>query len=254
MKKISKSAPPNKLTIYKTSHPDGSWEGFRNHNSGDDYKEIKQQIFYEQGCLCAYCESSLLNRDSHQRRIEHFHDKEDMSDPQKNWGLSWNNILGVCIGGQDQKNQYALPDNLSCDAYKNHLKLKKLLLHSLLNPLQVPAFPCLFRFDKRTGYLEPHDTNCSSVTILNNQSTIDLVKNTIETFNLNCDRLCKQRLEVLYEYERLIKRARNKNNKQIFSQLSKHWLEKPWKSFFTTRRCLLGQHAENQLRQLNFNG
>jgi hypothetical protein len=46
----------------------------------------------------------------------------------KNWALDWNNIFGVCIGGDDSdKKLHPLPENLSCDSHKNHLVNKKQL-------------------------------------------------------------------------------------------------------------------------------
>jgi uncharacterized protein (TIGR02646 family) len=256
LKKIHKSQPPNKLTQYAQNHPKNDWDNdFRN---DPDYKIIKELIFKEQGGLCAFCETKVIQIDK--QRVEHFHPKSDAANPHHNWALDWANVIGVCLGGSDvDKSIHPLPANLSCDAYKDHLIVKKKLPiiceGHLLNPLELFAFSNLFELNKRTGELKPK-ADYSGIEIENNQysTTTELVKKTIEHLNLNCDRLNQQRLAVLNEYERVIKIARNQNDRDIFSKLSKHWLQTKWRSFFTTRRILLGQHAENYLQSIHYSG
>jgi hypothetical protein len=125
----------------------------------------------------------------------------------KNWGLDWNNIIGVCIGGDDaDKNKHPLPANLSCDSYKNHLiskgRLSEQCEDRLFNPLKILATPCLFNLNKRTGELLSDDTSRLQVADIKNDffSIRELVEETIEALNLNCDRLKDQRIAVLYDY------------------------------------------------------
>lgn len=193
MKKTNKSAPPNKLTEYAAGNPTNDWENFRNHNQSNDYKAIKQLIFNEQGGLCAFCESAV--NESHKQRVEHFHPKSDKTNPNYNWALDWENIIGVCFGGDDVDQKiHPLPNNLSCDSYKGRLINKGGLAEAcedyLLNPLELPAFPCLFDFNKRTGELKPKD-DYEGLEFQNNKytSTTELIANTIKYLNLNCDRL-----------------------------------------------------------------
>lgn len=233
------------------------WNYFRNHNSGKEYKKVKNNIFVDQGWLCAYCEKSIPHKkdeDSIHQRIEHFHPKNDQSDNTINWALDWNNIIGVCLGGQEEKErkQHRLPANLSCDSSKG-----KLIYDGyILNPLQILAFPCLFDFDKLTGELIENTDTCATevITPNNYETTSELVRNTIKILNLNCDRLKKQRLAVLDEYYRLINHARLNQNRKILNELATKWFQVNWVSFFTVRRILLGEHAENQLRKINFEG
>ena len=262
MKKVTKTPGPNALTQYAARHSVGEWEeGFRRQNQGQSYHLIRDLVFADQGGLCAYCESHVASRPEHERRIEHYHDKSDRQSVRiHNWGLDWNNILGVCVGGSDDesKRQYQLPTNLSCDSHKAHLKseIDAAPEGRLLNPLQLPATPCLFALDKRTGKLTADVTHCGEVTIDGNQfaTTQELVEETIRILNLNCDRLNQQRLAVLYEYNRLIGDARRNNNPQIFNQLAQRWLQKGWVPWFSTRRILLGQHAESWLMANNYQG
>jgi uncharacterized protein (TIGR02646 family) len=260
LKKINKSSPPNKLTEYAQQNPQASWNEFYDVNQSNDYKTIKELIFKEQGGLCAFCENEVIG--THKQQLEHFHPKADKTNPNHNWALDWKNIIGVCSGGKYvDKTVYPLPANLSCDAYKDHLITKGKLAEScegyLLNPLELLAFPCLFDFNKRTGELIPND-DYAGIEFENNQygKTSEFIEKTIEYLNLNCDRLNKDRIAVFHEYERLLKKARadKKSPNDFLDKLAKHWFQKQWLPFFTTRRILLGNHAENYLTNVNYSG
>lgn len=247
------------MTEYAQHHKQDNWDvDFRNSNQGADYQTIKELIFNDQGGLCAFCESVV--NDIQTRRVEHFHPKSDQSTPQYNWALDWTNIIGVCLGGSDvDKAIHPLPANLSCDAYKDHLIVKNKLPIAcegwLLNPLELPAFPCPFDLDKRTGELRAK-VDYDQITIENNRySTVaELVEKTIESLNLNCDRLNKQRLAVLNQYNQEIKKARINDDRQIHSKLAARWFQQQWSSFFTTRRILLDFHAEDYLKSIQYAG
>jgi uncharacterized protein (TIGR02646 family) len=255
LKKINKSLPPNHLTDYAQQNPQASWNDFYHINQSDDYKKLKELIFKEQGGLCAFCENEIL--ETHKQRVEHFHPKSDKED---NWALEWTNVIGVCLGGSDvDKAIHPLPANLSCDAYKDYLITTKKLSEKcegyLINPLHLPAFPCLFDFDKRTGELKPKSDYAGIEFQHNQYDTIaELVTKTIEHLNLNCDRLNQQRLEVLKFYNQEIAKARKNNDTSIFAKLAERWFQKQWLPFFTTRRIVLGSYAENYLITINYQG
>jgi uncharacterized protein (TIGR02646 family) len=264
LKKINKSSDAGALAPFAQAFPDAGWDEFRNHNGGIDYASVKRAIFADQGQLCAFCETRIESTDGqkHLQRIEHFHSKSD-TDTSHNWTLDWQNLIGVCLGGSGLDNDRSLfpaPQNLSCDAYKGHLIEKSKLPVEceglLLNPLLLPAFPCLFDLDKPTGELRPNVNACEQVEIADNRcaSVVELVQNTIDVLNLNCDRLNKQRLAVLHGYERRIKQARLKNDRTIFQTLAQRWFGQHWPAFFTTRRILLGSHAEVHLQTMSYNG
>lgn len=139
--------PPNNLTSYLQNHPHDNWDDFRGNNEGKDYQIIKTLIFNDQSGLCAFCENEV--KEIYKQRVEHFHPKSDKTDLTHNRALDWQNVIGVCIGGEDSdKTAHPLPENLSCDAFKNHLiNQNKLSINCegyLFNPLNLPAFPCLF--------------------------------------------------------------------------------------------------------------
>ena len=212
MKKIRKSAEPAELTHFRTENPESHWDDFR--DSGH-YDILRNAVFGDQGQLCAFCEVKIPEQSVRERRVEHFHPKSDQSTPDHNWALDWSNMIGVCVGGETQK-EHKLPANLSCDAHKNYLINKRRLAEDcegfVLNPLRIINTPCLFQFDKRTGKLKPDPDACAQLADIDNRydSLVELVEKTIEILNLNCPRLADSRKVLLFEYERLQKQARNK--------------------------------------------
>jgi len=266
MKKLFKSQPPNELTTYAVNYPAGDWDDFRNHASenqtpGDDYRTIKQRLIVDQGGLCGYCEQQIRDRDASLQRVEHYHPKSDTSDPRVNWSLMWTNVLLVCTGGE--KAGQSLPENLSCDAHKSHALGKTPLatvaeaLANQISPFGMPTFPCLFCLDKRTGQLVPSLDACETVDrakSLPMGTMYDALTDTVAVLNLNCDRLCQDRLKVLYEYNHRVGEARKANDKSYQHNIAVRWFSKRWPSFFTTRRILLGAAAEDYLRLIRFDG
>ncbi len=244
--------------MFAEANPKAKWEpDFKDHNGGIDYKIIRKQIVDDQGGLCAYCEEKIFDLPPFKQRVEHFHSKSDSDDPIKNWALDWENVLGVCIGGEDSdKSLHPLPENLSCDAHKNHLinknKIPEACEGVLLNPLTIIASPCLFEFDKASGKLIPNAIHCGETDVSGSQ--LELVKSTIDILNLNCDRLVQQRLLLLRKYNRLVADARKRNDKEFFPKIAEKWFRSKWLFFFTTRRILLGKHAETYLKHIGYNG
>ncbi len=183
MKKINKTQGANQLTRFSDNNPNASWQDFRDHNAGNDYKTTLKLALSDQGGICAYCESKLGHLPEYKQRIEHYHSKSD-STGTTNWALDWQNIFVVCIGGSDtDKGIHPLPANLSCDAHKDHLiqdnKLAKACEGYYLNPLELIATPCLFVFDKATGKIMPDQNACNNWQAPENHytSTYDLVEN-----------------------------------------------------------------------------
>lgn len=265
MKRINKMSGSNALIQYATDHPEGRWDDFRCHDGGmgpgGAYASIREQMIKDQGGLCGYCETQIADVAAHKQRVEHFHSKRDTEVGVKNWDLDWQNIFAVCIGGSDSdQDTHLLPENLSCDAYKEHAIGKGQLPVAcegyVINPLEMPAFPRLMQFDRRTGKLTPDREACAQVNLAGNRldSTESLVENTIRVLNLNCDRLNQQRREVLFAFERVVKAARKANDMEIFQKLCNRWFSIRWPTFFTTRRALLADHAEDYLSQAGYDG
>ncbi|MGK2232163.1 retron Ec78 anti-phage system effector HNH endonuclease PtuB [Colwellia polaris] len=264
MRKVDKSRPPNKLTHYESKYPNDTWKNFRDFNGGLDSTAIKKKLFDEQYDLCAYCEVDLSLADStvnnpagifeHHRRVEHFKSKSGwkLGDHGINWSLDWDNVIGVCIGGTDNYNKnledFSMSENKSCDAYKEFLESKSKNINkdwhgNVLFPVYLPRFHQLFTFNKATGELNENVEYCSKLSFIKNNhpDTASLVRHTINSFNLNCERLNKARLQILYDFERAKKRARDSGNMEKFKFFLCKWgVEKP-KLFQTTRDILISE-------------
>lgn len=257
MKKTRKSNQPDELAMYSEVNPSASWDDFRHSNQGHDYKKTRLTAIHDQGGLCAYCEVHYSDKPE-SFSIEHFHPKSDKSDPVKNWALDWDNMHAVCRGGRDKNNDgqqpYPTPENLSCDAYKDHLVTRGRLTDNcegvLFNPLTMPAAK-VFKFNKSNGRLDVDVDACAKI---EGTELAHLASETLRILNLNCQRLCDIRLEVLRSYNQLIKRAREQNNRAIHQQLAQRWFSQQWPSYFSTRRDLLGSAAEKHLQSNQYNG
>lgn len=261
MKIIKKSAEPPVFKKYRTQHPTRIWEKVPSKRQ----QACRQQCMTDQGNICCYCECNLNHpRISNFCRVEHFHQKSDTTPTGKNWHLDWQNMLAACNGQTEIQDRKLLPHpmNLSCDAHKNYLIQKgKLLVQCeglLVNPLQLPPFPNLFRVSPSTGELLPDQANCLQVTIPDNQcsTTEELIQNTITILNLNCDRLCQQRKSLLQFIDRKIAQGRQegKSPEEVFSALLNFFFRTKWPAYFTTIRCRLGKYAEDYLHSISFQG
>lgn len=210
MKKVTKSTIPNVLKNYSPSKKCYSWKKFRKNRRR--YLKIKNAIFKDQGGICAYCEQDFSSQkdddDYITQMIEHFHPKRDLSST-KDWALDWNNLLGCCTGGTEaNKAVFATPNNLSCDKYKEIKLPINDVEGEIINPIDMPAFPCLFGIDELTGELLSDSHSCQSFTFSDNKkgNTKALVDNTIVVLNLNCNRLLRKRKTHIDNFQKLIEK------------------------------------------------
>ncbi|HHQ4456118.1 TPA: retron system putative HNH endonuclease [Aeromonas hydrophila] len=268
MKKIIKTISPKSFSDYAKNNPTADWVRFRGVRKGKPYAELKAHVFTDQSKLCAYCEASLKNVTVNKLRLEHYHSKSDTSDPSKNWALTWNNIIGVCLGGSEQNqdddalmcdNVYVTKENLSCDSHKAYLestkKLSKDIEGFVLDPLDL-CEQSLFKYEIQTGKLIPNEDADNFYTPkVNNFSTLkELIENTLVVFNLNCDRLTDRRKAIFISYSRLIKNAKKRGDTQIFKKMAENTFRNKWPSFFTTRRLIIGASAEKYLAENGYSG
>lgn len=251
MRRIKKSQTPNVLTIYAATNCNDSWDTFKKNNA-IDASEIKKKIFEEQGDICAYCETdlSIENVFEHQRRVEHFNSKSAwrVGQVQPNLHLDWNNVIGVCIGGTDKDNceRYVMPDNKSCDSYKEHLETNcrhsKLWTGKVVSPLETVLCSQMFQYCMASGELSVNKNHTNSVVFQFNDyaTSAELLENTLISFNLNCDRLNLARKEVQYGFERIKTEFRKTKNVDKFKFKVRKWSDdSKVKSFQTTRDILI---------------
>lgn len=253
MKKVLKGAEPCLLREYRAANPQGTWDVMRNdafHNGRKAAADCFNQAIADQGGLCAYCEKRYDPGKPHSFRVEHFHPKSD-STADRNYHLDWRNMLAVCDGGtREGTTRTPLPENLSCDAYKDHFeKIRHIgtdFEEKIFNPLDLPPFPNLFAFDKASGRLEPNCAACEEAGI----SAVKL-DDTIRALNLNCDRLKDRRRALLFSIEKNKKLFRAHNR---LPDLVKFYFRQRWPEFFTVIRCCLGQAAEDYLVSIGYKG
>ena len=268
MKRVCKGSPPQSLGVFVAANPEATWEDMSYDNTQGGARaahDCRDKTIDDQNGLCAYCEQTVSSLAPMRRRLEHFHPKSDKSGAV-NWGLDWGNMLAACDGGSwrvtDEEKSYPLPGNLSCDEHKNHMVITgKLSIECegrLLNPLDAPAFPNVFLFEKGTWHLKPNEAACACVEIPGNvfQTTAELVSQTISILNLNCDRLADRRKLLVWNIERNKKTLRDKNipHTEMQEKLVQRYFTKKWPEFFTTLRCLLGDAAEDYLALIEYRG
>ena len=247
MKRVEKSAEPQSLADFRAACPDATWDQMRNdalHNGQQAYADCRSQTGVDQRGLCAYCEIRLNENQAHKWRVEHIHPKSDDL-AEHNWHLDWQNLLSVCNGGETEGcAETPLPENLSCDARKKDSLLA-------INPLDIPAFPNVFAFDKATWYLHADPDACASAGL-----DADKLEQSIEMLNLNCHRLARLRREVLFAIERRKKILRGKDYtpEKAAPKLASDFFQTQWPEFFTTIRCCLGPAAEEYLRSIDYTG
>ncbi|MBE0515262.1 retron system putative HNH endonuclease [Sulfurimonas sp.] len=254
MKRVKKSAVPQKLKEYAEQNPHANWENDFKNSCQDRHKEVMAQLKADQGGLCCYCEMDFGSdeiRDDF--RVEHFHPKSDSSE-DKNWDLDWNNLFGCCLGGSDR---YVLNETrFITDKRHRHsdvLKSDFVWDDEILNPLEIPAFPAIFEVMAKSGEMRVIEENCPPELKQKAINSLDEKK-----LNLNSPKLKewrkslieKLREQVIQEYE-----ASQDISLAIVtiveSQLSKDSYGN-YPRFFSTVRSYFKSDAEEYLRRVGY--
>jgi len=255
MKKVIKSKNIKELEIFYKSNPTTTWEEFKDLEP-KIYKKVVEQIKKDQGGLCCYCEIDFKDhkgtRDDF--RVEHFHPKSDESE---NWNLKWSNLLGCCLGGSDK---YVLQEKRfikeKSHRHSDILKDDNIWDDEILNPLDIPAFPLIWKVDLY-GVMLVDEDNCNLANI-----DIQKAKNCLDEkkLNLNSPYLVKWRKSVIDNLRDelknlLISVADIGEAMKILANihLSKSTNDEYFK-FFTTIRSYLGQEAEQYLQSIEYDG
>jgi len=259
MKKVKKNnRVPLELEKYFELNPNKIWENFKN-ECQTGYKEVLREIKQNQGGICCYCELTFYDekgiRDDF--RVEHFHPKSDNSNSEINWNLIWTNLLGCCNGGSEE---YILGGTRFISNKKHRhsdiLKAEKNWDDEILNPLDIPAFPPLFKVDSK-GSMEVLEENCksASVDIVKAQNCLDeeklnlnspILKDWRESVIMNLQDEIEKKLEEIGDYEEAMLDT-------LATYLSKD-SNNNFHPFFTTIRSYFEENAEEYLRKNNYNG
>lgn len=255
MKNIVKGAEPLALTQYAAAHPHNSWEQFRDKKPRRN--AVQQKLLVDQGGLCAYCEIDLKPANGNAKadlRVEHFHPKSDQT-AGHNWHLDWQNLLAVCHGGSrpdivDAAQRHTSP-NHSCDVPKEDNDWDAIIL----NPLQLPASPGIFRFDRSNGAMQVDQHKCQI-------ATVDIAKAqaTINNLQLDSPRLRNLRKPILDKLNQQLRsmvqsglplhEARQRLARAILTKCP----NQQWPAFFSAIRHYLGEAAEHQLQAIGYRG
>lgn len=283
MKRCRKLMEPELLTNYREAQPDTSWEEMKDdpvHGGINVAKEVKVLLVRGQRCLCAFCESYIaadctkegVEGNKSKQRVEHFHPKSDPNCPP-NWNLHWANLWAVCLGGSDQSEDekasglHPLPQNLSCDAFKDYQisrgKLNKEPEGWILAPNEVPISPPILQYSP-DGVPEPNQAHCEVLTFPGNKylTSFELVAKTIEHLNLSCFRLNEKRRIAKAQLEKKIQAARRLapgvRPEEVMLVLARQLFApdcaSPWPEFFSLIRWRLGAIAEDHLRSIGYDG
>ena len=115
---VKRGKEPNSLLKFRKENPDADYES---DIPTDVLKDIREQMWKEQGCLCAYC-MKKINTSSVVRiehcRPRHPHD-EVWHDKKATLDFKW--MLGVCYGNSLTKG--VKPEDTTCDAHRGNTEL-----------------------------------------------------------------------------------------------------------------------------------
>lgn len=255
MKNVIKGTEPAELSRYVAANPGNTWEQFR--AATPRRKGVQQQLVHDQGGICAYCEIDLKPSsgvDLADLRVEHFHPKSDTTTAH-NWALDWQNLLAVCHGGSarnvvDAAARFTSPDH-SCDVPKQDRSLDAVIC----NPLQLPASPLLFRFDRSSGAISVNQATCTQAGV-----PAQKAQATIDELRLDAVRLRDLRKPVLDKLNSQLMSlvAAGMDLPDARSKLARSYLRRDasgnWPAFFSAIRCYLGQAAEQHLQRMGYQG
>ncbi|ALB43276.1 MAG: TIGR02646 family protein [Nostocales cyanobacterium LacPavin_0920_SED1_MAG_38_18] len=247
MKKVLKSPEPEELKKYKGrfSLQIKRWSDLKKNR--ETLNAIRDTLATDQKGLCAYCEMSLHEKN---RSVEHFIPR-NQSTKENNHDLDWQNMLAICLppGGmkdEDLENPQLLKD-LPCCGKKKDGDIPD---GRLLNPLNLPTLR-LFKFSSKDGEIRPDKKACEDSGI-----PIENVQFTIDTLELNVQRLKDQRLVVIDEIEKELDDETidiNDLEEKVAAEYFGNGTDN-WHPFFTTIRWVLGAGAERHLMNIYYSG
>jgi uncharacterized protein (TIGR02646 family) len=246
MKKVLKSPEPEELKNYKKRYS-SQFKRYADLKKNRAFEKVRDTLASDQKGLCAYCEMSLHKNN---RSVEHFIPCNE-STKENNHDLDWQNMLAICLppGGMkddDLKNPQLLKD-LPCCGKKKGGFIPDI---RLLNPLNLPTLR-LFIFSSLTGEIRPDKKACEDSGI-----PIENVQFTIDTLELNVQRLKDQRLAVIDEINKELDDETidiNDLEEKIAAEYFGNGIDN-WPRFFTTIRWVLGAGAERHLINISYSG
>jgi uncharacterized protein (TIGR02646 family) len=247
VKNVLKSPEPEELKNYKKrfSSQFKRWNDLKKNR--ETLNAIRDTLVSDQKGICAYCEMSLHENN---RSVEHFIPCRE-STKENNHDLDWQNMLAICLppGGMkddDLENPQLLKD-LPCCGQKKGGFIPDI---RLLNPLNLPTLR-LFKFSSKDGEIRPDEIACLKAGI-----PIENVQFTIDTLELNVQRLKDQRLVVIDEINKELDDESidiNDLEEKVAAEYFGYSTDN-LPPFFTTLRWVLGAGAERHLINISYSG
>jgi uncharacterized protein (TIGR02646 family) len=247
VKNVLKSPEPEELKNYKKrfSSQFKRWNDLKKNR--ETLNAIRDTLVSDQKGICAYCEMSLHENN---RSVEHFIPCRE-STKENNHDLDWQNMLAICLppGGMkddDLENPQLLKD-LPCCGQKKGGFIPDI---RLLNPLNLPTLR-LFKFSSKDGEIRPDEIACLKAGI-----PIENVQFTIDTLELNVQRLKDQRLVVIDEINKELDDESidiNDLEEKVAAEYFGYSTDN-LPPFFTTLRWVLGAGAERHLMNISYSG
>lgn len=270
MKRIRKrEVPPSALIDYIRDYPESSdahsWTAFREGKCR--LQKVQQALYEDQGGLCAYCELELIPKFDF--RVSHFHPKREKGQESDNsWELRWSNMHGACNGGTVYDFRHPkryVEDNSDVDKHCDVVIGNDNLDNVILNPLDMVAFPILFRYEEENlpggqfGLrIVAEEENCSEAKYLNENGCLARAQKTIDLLHLNSSNLKAMRHATYEEIKLQI--AKFLENGDDVETAMEHIAEvafsnpSKWPEFFTVWRWALRDKAEEKLKSINYIG
>jgi len=255
VKRVKKSAIPQKLKEYVEQNPHADWKEFKN-SCQDGYKEVIKQLKKDQGGICCYCEIDFGSKEIRDDfRVEHFHPKSNSS-YDENWDLDWNNLFGCCHGGSDK---YVLNETRFIEnkryRHSDTLKSDFVLDDEILNPLEVPMFPAIFEVMANSGEMRVVEADCpqklkqkainsldAKKLNLNSPNLKEWRKATIEKLREDIDSVLSTGIDISVAINIIVTAQLSKDSNGNFPR------------FFSTARSYFKNDAENYLRGVGYDG
>ena len=156
-----------------------NWEGFRNHQGGEAYKELVQALCHIQHGLCGYCEINIIPQD---KQVEHVVPRNHPSQG-KAGELDPANMMLCCQGGtcpinDNVRRRKPIKKNRSCGQVKGSS-----VDPQFIDPRDLPPLPSLVRVDDE-GKISADKDACTDAKI-----GVSRVEKTIQILGLNVPHL-----------------------------------------------------------------
>lgn len=193
---VKRGKEPRSLLEFRKQNPDADYETDIPTNV---LKDIREQMWKEQGHLCAYCMKKIDSPSV--ERIEHCRPRHPYGEVEHDKGatLEFKWMLGVCYGNSLKRG--IRKEDTTCDAHRGNAELK-------INP-----------FDEMSVRKIKYKADGS---IYSDDAEIN--KDVTETLNLNCQALSlpqTRRNVLIAEQQRIMQKCRGKSQEAFMRELER---------------------------------